>query len=326
MPAEGRKLSLSPQKYETMQLRASLSDRTPYRKFLIVVGLTLIGAVLFTAIGTVLSNLLFGINMTGDASILDQVGNTSLANAFRLFQGLAAIGTFILPAWAASYFFSLDTPAYLGITQKPAGVQIAGLLVLLIAAIPFINWMMQVNGSMNLPAGLKDLQDWMAMTEAQAAKITTLLLGSTGVSDLLINLIVIAIIPAIGEELLFRGVIQKLFTELANSKAFAIVFTAILFSALHMQFFGFLPRFALGVMLGFLYVWSGSLWVPITAHFINNAMAVILTWCMKRGIINFNPDTIGIQPGQEGILAASVFLTWAILWWLKKQWVAQFRG
>lgn len=323
MQAGGRKLSLSPQKYETMQLRASLSDRTPYRKFLIVVGLTLIGAVLFTAIGTLLSNLLFGINMTGDASILEQEGNTSLANAFRLFQALAAIGTFILPAWAASYLFSMDSSAYLGITQKPTGVQIAAVFALLIVAIPFINWMMQVNGTMNLPAGLKDLQDWMAMTEAQASKITKLLLGSTGVSDLLINLIVIAIIPAIGEELLFRGVIQKLFTELANSKVFAVIFTAILFSALHMQFFGFFPRFALGVMLGFLYVWSGSLWVSIAAHFINNAMAVILTWCMERRIINFNPDTVGVEIGQEGILAGSVFLTWAILWWLKKQWVAK---
>ena len=181
---------------------------------------------------------------------------------------------------------------------------------------------MQINGEMNLPSSLKGLQDWMEMTEAQASKITKLLLGNTGVSDLLINLIVIAIIPAIGEELLFRGVIQKLFTELANSKGFAVILTAVLFSALHMQFFGFLPRFALGVLLGFLYVWSGSLWVPITAHFINNAMAVILTWYMERGMIHFNPDTIGIEQGQEGILAASVFLTWAILWWLKKQWVA----
>ena len=71
---------MSPQKYETMQLRASLSDRTPYRKFLIVVGLTLIGAVFFTAIGTLLSQLIFGINLTGDASILDQTGNAALVN------------------------------------------------------------------------------------------------------------------------------------------------------------------------------------------------------------------------------------------------------
>ena len=295
---------MSPQKYETMQLRASLSDRTPYRKFLIVVGLTLIGAVFFTAIGTLLSQLIFGINLTGDASILDQ------------------IGTFILPALGAAYLFSNQSSEYLGLEKKSKGIHLFAVFILLIVAIPFINWMMQINGEMNLPSSLKGLQDWMEMTEAQASKITKLLLGNTGVSDLLINLIVIAIIPAIGEELLFRGVIQKLFTELANSKGFAVLLTAVLFSALHMQFFGFLPRFALGVLLGFLYVWSGSLWVPITAHFINNAMAVILTWYMERGMIHFNPDTIGIEQGQEGILAASVFLTWAILWWLKKQWVA----
>ena len=313
---------MSPQKYETMQLRASLSDRTPYRKFLIVVGLTLIGAVFFTDIGTLLSQLIFGINLTGDASILDQTGNAALVNAFRLFQGLAAIGTFILPALGAAYLFSNQSSEYLGLEKKSKGIHLFAVFILLIVTIPFINWMMQINGEMNLPSSLKGLQDWMEMTEAQASKITKLLLGNTGVSDLLINLIVIAIIPAIGEELLFRGVIQKLFTELANSKGFAVILTAVLFSALHMQFFGFLPRFALGVLLGFLYVWSGSLWVPITAHFINNAMAVILTWYMERGMIHFNPDTIGIEQGQEGILAASVFLTWAILWWLKKQWVA----
>ena len=308
-----------------MQLRASLSDRTPYRKFLIVVGLTLIGAVFFTALGTLLSQLIFGINLTGDASILDQTRNPSLVNAFRLFQGLAAIGTFILPALGAAYFFSNQTTEYLGLEKKSKGIHLFAVFILLMVAIPFINWMMQINGEMNLPSSLKGLQDWMETTEAQASKITKLLLGSTAVSDLVINLIVIAIIPAIGEELLFRGVIQKLFTELANSKGFAVIFTAVLFSALHMQFFGFLPRFALGVLLGYLYVWSGSLWVPIIAHFINNAMAVILTWYMERGTIHFNPDTIGIEQGQEGILAGSVFLTWAILWWLKKQCVAKHR-
>jgi membrane protease YdiL (CAAX protease family) len=308
-----------------MQLRASLSDRTPYRKFLIVVGLTLIGAVFFTAIGTMLSQLIFGINLTGEASILDQAGNASLVNAFRLFQGLAAIGTFILPAFGAAYLFSNQSSEFLGLEKKSNRIHLFMIFLLLVVAIPFINWMMQINGEMSLPSSLKGLQDWMEATEAQASKITKLLLGSTGVSDLLINLIIIAIIPAIGEELLFRGVIQKLFTELANSKGFAVILTSVLFSALHMQFFGFFPRFALGVMLGFLYVWSGSLWVPITAHFINNAMAVILTWFMERGTINFNPDTIGTEVGQEGMLAASVFLTWAILWWLKKQWVAKHR-
>ena len=306
-----------------MQLRASLSDRPPYRKFLIIVGLTLIGAVLFTAIGMLFSNLFFGINMTGDASLLDQTGNTVLANAFRMFQGVAAIGTFILPALAAAYFFSTDSSAYLGMLLKPKSQHVIVVFLLLIIAIPFINWMMQVNGTLQLPASMKALQDWMTSSEIQATKITTLLMGSASFADMLFNLLVIAIIPAIGEELLFRGVIQKQFIELTNSKGFAIILTAVLFSALHMQFFGFLPRFALGVLLGYLYVWSGSLWLSIAAHFINNAMAVILTWCVTRGFISINLDTIGTEIGQEMMLASSVFLTWAILFWLKKQFSLQ---
>ena len=149
----------------------------------------------------------------------------------------------------------------------------------------------------------------MIASEEQAGKITKLLLGSTAVSDLLINLLVIAIIPAIGEELLFRGVIQKQFIALTESKGAAVVLTSLLFSALHMQFFGFLPRFALGVLLGFLYVWSGSLWLPIMAHFFNNATAVILVWLAARQGIPFNPDTLGTEPGQDLLLGGSVLLT-----------------
>jgi len=143
------------------------------------------------------------------------------------------------------------------------------------------------------------------------------LLGSTAVSDLLINLLVIAIIPAVGEELLFRGVIQKQFTALTHSKGAAVVLTAILFSALHMQFFGFLPRFALGVLLGYLYVWSGSIWLPVLAHFFNNATAVLLVWVAEREGMPFNPDTIGTEPDQALLLGGSVLLTWTIIWMLR---------
>ncbi|MBK9402810.1 MAG: CPBP family intramembrane metalloprotease [Bacteroidetes bacterium] len=302
-----------------MQIRACLADRPPYNKFLIIVGLTLVGAVLFTAIGATLSQLVFGVDMTGDPSLIDQYADPQVANAFRMFQGLAAIGTFILPAWVAAYLFSRDEKSYLGLNSIPENSSFVMVFLLLIAAVPFINWMMQVNSELHLPASLKSLEDWMIASEEQAGKITKLLLGSTAVSDLLINLLVIAIIPAIGEELLFRGVIQKQFIALTESKGAAVVLTSLLFSALHMQFFGFLPRFALGVLLGFLYVWSGSLWLPIMAHFFNNATAVILVWLAARQGIPFNPDTLGTEPGQDLLLGGSVLLTWIGVWMLQRK-------
>ncbi len=305
------------QKYKTMQLRASLADRPPYRKFLIIVGLTLIGAIIFSGIGAGLSKLLFGVDMAGDPSVVNQDADPQIAAAFRLFQGLAAIGTFILPALLAAFLFSENEKEYLGLTTHPSLPAVILVFFLLLLAIPFINWMMQINGAIHLPASLKSFEDWMVASEAQAAKITRLILGGMQWSDLLVNLLVVAVIPAIGEELLFRGVIQKQFVALSGSKTAAVILTAFLFSALHMQFFGFLPRFVLGVFLGFLYVWSGSLWLPVLAHFFNNAAAVVLTWYAAREGLGFNPDTIGTEPDQTLYLGLSVFFVWAGLWLLR---------
>lgn len=307
------------QKYKMMQLRASLSDRPPYRKFLIIVGLTLIGAVSFTAIGAVLSKLFFGVDMTGDPAILNYDADPQIANAFRMFQALAAIGTFILPAWLSAYLFSNDGKTYLGLNVKAGTVEMIIVFVLLLLAIPFINWMMQVNSMLHLPSALKSVEDWMIASEEQAAKITKLIIGSTAVSDLLINLLVVAILPAIGEELLFRGVIQKQFIALTESKVTAVVLTSFLFSALHMQFFGFLPRFVLGLFLGFIYIRSGSIWLSIAAHFFNNAVAVVLTWLVAKHALRIDPDTIGLAPEQAIWLGSSVFFTWAGVWLLNKR-------
>jgi membrane protease YdiL (CAAX protease family) len=96
--------------------------------------------------------------------------------------------------------------------------------------------------------------------------------------DLLLNLLVIAIVPAIGEELLFRGYLQQSFSNWLSNPHVAIIVTAVLFSAIHLHFQAFLPRFILGVLLGYLFYWSGSLWLPILAHFANNAQAVIISY------------------------------------------------
>ena len=300
-------------------LQASLQDRPPYNKFLILVGITLISAVLFTAMAVGLCQAIWGVNLAGQNLLQDGNSNPDIISSFRFFQAMTAIGTFVLPSFLAAYLFSGNSAAYLGLDKKAKIPSLLMVVLLLLIAIPFINWMIMVNGDMHLPASMKAMEDWMKNAEEQAASTIKILLGSPSVSGLIINLFVIAIIPAIGEELLFRGVIQKEFSALANNKHVAIVLTAVLFSALHMQFYGFFPRFALGVLLGYIYLWSGTLWLPILAHFINNAGAVILTWYTTTRAPGINPDTIGTEPGQENILALSVFMTLAGIWLLRKQ-------
>jgi len=298
------------QTYETMTLRAALADRTPYRKFLIIVGLTLIGTVLFSALGGLLSEVLFGIGLAdlqGDISATS--AETSLVNAVRLIQTFSLLGSFLVPALLAAWLFSDESTTFLGIDTLPSrGLMLLVPLVFL-CAVPFINWMMAINQGIRFPDSLQSVEDWIRDTEESAARLTELLVSGTAASDLVLNLLVIAVIPGIAEEFLFRGILQRQFILLSGNRHAGIWLTAFLFSALHMQFLGFIPRFFLGAFLGYLYAWSGTLWLSAFAHFCNNAFAVILTWAFAAGYINLNPDTWGAGPQDALVLGVSVFLT-----------------
>lgn len=301
-----------------MLLKGLLEERTPYRKFLILVGLTLMGAIIGTLLGSMLSSAIFGIDLSENSGAFSNTANPNTANALKLIQLFSALGMFIFPPIMAAVLFSKDAKSYLGLNTKVNATVGSLVIALMIAVVPFINWMMTVNEAMKLPASFSAIESWMKQSEISAAQITELFLKTTSIGGLLTNMFIIAIIPAIGEELLFRGVIQKLFSELANNKHVGIVLGAFLFSAMHMQFYGFLPRFALGVMLGYLYLWSGSLWLPMLAHFLNNGMAILFAWMEARKGLPFNQDTFGVEPGQEIILALSVFLTWVLLFLVRK--------
>ena len=139
----------------------------------------------------------------------------------------------------------------------------------------------------------------MKASEEQAAALTEAFLKMSTPGELIFNLFMIALIPAIGEELLFRGIVQNIFSRWLKNNHAAVWFTAILFSAMHMQFYGFIPRLMLGAMLGYLLVWSGNLWWPIIAHFVNNAAAVIFSYLFQNKFIDLDPDTIGSCPGSR---------------------------
>jgi len=284
-----------------------------------VVGLTLLCAIIFTIIGSLLASILYGINPMSNPGILQEVSNPSVVSALKMMQLFSAIGTFILPPFIAAFFFDARPFDYLGLKQAVKPTVYLLVILLMFVTVPFINWMIVVNEGMHLPAAFKEVEEWMKGSEAQAAEITKVFLNTSSINGLILNLFIIAIIPAIGEELLFRGMIQRLFKELSGNVHVAIILAAVLFSALHLQFYGFFPRFALGVLLGYLYLWSGSLWLPILAHFVNNAAAVMFSWMEARQGLPFNQDTFGTGTGEEMVLATSVFLTWGILFAIYKQ-------
>jgi membrane protease YdiL (CAAX protease family) len=146
----------------------------------------------------------------------------------------------------------------------------------------------------------------MKQMEEDAKLLTEALLKMDNIRDLLFNLFLIAIIPAIGEEMFFRGVIQKKLKNILRNPHIAILITSFIFSAIHMQFFGFLPRFFLGIILGYLFYYSGSLWMPIIAHFINNALAVLLMYLPFSEKIN--TDISQLENTEISMMQATIFL------------------
>jgi hypothetical protein len=130
--------------------------------------------------------------------------------------------------------------------------------------------------------------------------------------DIFINVFLIALLPAICEELYFRGALQRIIIHITKNPSVGIIITGILFSALHFQFEGFLPRMLLGIILGFFYWYSGSIWTSIAGHFFHNAFQVLVVSYIPRFTIK-TPETPMLAA------MASAIAVWAILWFYQRQ-------
>lgn len=207
-------------------------------------------------------------------------------------QAIQSIAMFVLPAILFAYLCTDNASSFLHIGKRPRVSIMAFVVFLLILAIPAINLLSSLNQQLSLPASMSGLEQWMKSSEQSLAVLTQKMLTVGSLYGLLLNVVVIAAVPAIGEELFFRGTIQGIFSMRMNKKA-AIWISAIVFSAIHMQFYGFVPRMLLGAMFGFILVWSDSLWLPIVAHFTNNVIAVVFYFFKSKGYHLPDFDTLG---------------------------------
>lgn len=224
-------------------------------------------------------------------------------NMMRWLQFAQSILLFAIPAYIAAWLFSGRPWSYLNAKSSAALPSYFMALFLMAAALPLINMLGELNLSMELPASLSQLEESMRALEDLAMNQTEAFLqvGSPGL--LLVNLLVMAVAPAVTEELLFRGVFQRLFIKWTGRSIIGIIITAAFFSAFHMQFFGFLPRFFLGLVLGLLYQWSRSLWLPVLAHFTNNAIVIVAYYYIHNYHSLTGVETAGTSEGSLQLLA-----------------------
>lgn len=255
-----------------------------------------------------LAEPLFGIPLTGIDQILENVDDSKNLKLLKFLQLFNSLGLFVLPPILFVMLFSKSPMNELNLNFLPKAIFFIMVFGLFILALPFLNYLVEWNASLQLPDALSGIENWMRESEEQAMELTSALLEMDNIGDLLVNLLLIAVIPAVGEELLFRGLIQKYIGNWASNFHIGIWISAILFSALHLQFFGFFPRLALGVLFGYLLVYTGSLWIPIFAHFVNNASALIASYIYGYHTMENEVDKIGTTEDSIFLLLPSVLL------------------
>lgn len=240
---------------------------------------SLLGGFIFSFTGILLYGMITGIDLL---TLFQAVGAGIDLNFLKTIQIFSSIGMFIAGPLAFATFNKYKSWDYFHFNQPIYINLILLVLAIMLCGLPLLEWLTTTNQKMALPEFLKGVENWMRTKEDEAAELTKQLLVMKSYGDLALNMLMIAIIPAIGEELLFRGGMQNIFARLFKNKHLAIWATAIIFSAIHVQFFGFFPRMLLGVLFGYLLVWGGSIWLPILAHFINNGLAVTIAFVMQQ--------------------------------------------
>jgi len=246
--------------------------------------------------------------------------DNSMINALKFLQIMNNVFGMLVPALLFAWLCTGDMASYTGLST-PASLVLAVVTILVIfSAQPLIGLSSEINSRMILPKTFSSLESWMQRSEEQAKVLTEAFLKTTSIRGLILNIIIIAVLPSFTEEFLFRGVLASLFRDLTRNIHFAVFISSFIFAAIHMQFYGFLPRFLLGMVLGYLFFWSGSLWLPVTAHFVNNLLSVILEFLYHKHLINSGSEDFGNHSSYflYIISAVSVFSLLVFIWYKKK--------
>jgi membrane protease YdiL (CAAX protease family) len=243
------------------------------------------------------------------------LSNIAMAKFFQIFQ---SVGVFIIPSFILAYIFHGNYWDYLKLKNKPYAGYILLAVLSIIIAIPVINYFSYINSNIDLPDFMGILEDKIIDMENEANYLMESFLDTITLKGFILNIIMICILPAISEELLFRGIFQRLFTEWTKNIHIGILLGAFFFSFIHFQFFGFLPRLLLGIYFGYLFVWCRTIWLPIIAHFTNNAFAVVYYYISGSNIGDSEIENLGASEGDLIILALSSFLSFTLIFLIYK--------
>lgn len=291
----------------------------PFPQLMFSIFVIVISFLAFLFLSLVIAIPVFGIDSMFNIPTINDLSDPGSIQILKYFQVVQSFGLFIVPPIVLGWLYHGKFSQYLYMNKSFLFSSLLIVLVLMFVAAPLINLVGEYNSNLQFPNWLSGVERWMKKTEESAAQLTEAFLNVDTTGGLLFNIFMVAFLPAIGEELLFRGVIQRIFTRMFKNNHWGIWISAILFSALHMQFYGFIPRMLLGVLFGYLLVWSGSIWIPIIAHFFNNAFAVIAMYFINNNMLNPKIEEIGSTSESYYLAALSLAFVVVLLMLFKKQ-------
>jgi len=298
----------------TLTLMNSLSARSmhPLVQILLMLGLAIAGLCVGSFLGLAGASLGFGVPLTQLAGL---AANPALVPsgwyALMLMQGLQLAG-----AGAGAALLPLVLRQGVGRYFAPRPLReawwLAAVAVLVICLLPVLSPIIAWNAGVHFPSFLQDFEHWARAEEDRLADLTKSLMQFPTAGRLAVGLLVVGVVPALAEEVVFRGVLQPNLVRWFGSRHVGVWLTAAVFSAIHVQFFGFVPRMLLGLLLGYLYEWSGNILVPMAAHFTNNAFQLVLVYLAQHGLLAtaFDPDATPVLPwptiGGAALLGAAL--------------------
>ena len=270
---------------------------------------TMFGGFVLSMIVTLIMALGKGIPLNALAKL--DANDPAMVDFLKTLQAISSFTIFLFPSILFALIVYRKKPLEnLGLKATPLPVYYLLGIALMLFSLPLVAWLGELNQLVPLPKSFDEM-------EAEAGKQIGAFLKVNNAKDIIINFLVIAFIPAICEEALFRGSLQRVLTRLFRNPWIAIIVTALIFSAFHLQFRGFFPRAFFGIMLGCLYWYSGSLWVCIVGHFVVNGIQLAAALYYPK-FASENPE-IG-----AGAIISSGVITGLLLYYIIKKSVTYY--
>ncbi|HEV7621833.1 MAG TPA: CPBP family intramembrane glutamic endopeptidase [Flavisolibacter sp.] len=296
-------------------MQTYLKSKPVWMQLLLFMGMALGIFMFLSFIGLIILSKTTGISLLQLQNVSKwNPDNPAMIGFIRGMLLIQFLGLFLIPAFIFAKISDPEPARFLGLKKPDKYIYIILGIAIMIVAIPVVEFTGMLNQHMTLgPA----TQKWMKSMEEDAAKQIQFMLNKHTPSELFLNLIFISLFAGIGEEIFFRGVLQRLFIRAFKNPFAGIIVTAIIFSGFHLQFFGFIPRVLLGIILGTVYWYSGSLWTAIIAHFVYDGLIIVLAY-FQPSIIK-NPDAPIFDPGHLilPVLLSAIF-TSLLIYQMKK--------